>query len=183
MENFDKENSIKLRELLSTTNAKINDEVGEILSDVDERIVEAIIDFDESKDQYQLAFTTRHKVYLVNFDSDSKKNKLESIDKDGIVEAQFIQGLPVGRCTIQFASKGFSFTNIISGRVFDFIQDIKPKEINHANYDNTVRGEFHQLLDPDHAEEIDKLRKYMQEGNISHYEYDDINPAISKAGK
>lgn len=183
MENFEEENSEKLQELLSTINIEINNEVGEILSSIDERIVEAVVDFDASKKFYRLVLTTRHKVYLFSFDEVSKENKLESTDKDRIVGVQFIQGLPNGKCIVQFASQAWTFNNIISGRVFDFVQDIKPREINHANYDNTVRGEFHQLLDPDHAEEIDKLRKYMQEGNISHYEYDDINPAISKAGK
>lgn len=181
MEKFTKENEAKIHGLLSKVNAVSNDEVGKIPTTVNERIVEAIIDdFEGIK---QLVFTTRHEIYFVKLNDSSKNSSMKTISKDEITEATFVQGAPEGKCIIKSASDDWSLNHIVCGRVFDFVQDIKPKEINHAGYDNTVRGEFHQLLDPDHAEEIDKLRKYMQEGNISHYEYDDINPAISKAGK
>ena len=97
---------------------------------------------------------------------------------------EFIKGTPHGKVVINFLDSGcLQLDDIISGRAFDFIQDIKPREINHAGYDNTIRGEFPQLLDPDHAEEIDRLRRWMQDGHISHYEYDDANPVYPKAGK
>ncbi|MCI1554457.1 MAG: histidine decarboxylase maturation protein HdcB [Levilactobacillus sp.] len=179
MEKFAKENATKIHELLSEVNAVSNNEVGKIPTTVSERIVEAIVD--DSQDTIQLIFTTRHKIYFVDLNGDN--SDVKTVGKDEVIDAEFLRGAPEGKCIIKSASENWTFDHIVGGRVFDFIQDIKPKEINHAGYDNTVRGEFHQLLDPDHAEEIDKLRKYMQEGNISHYEYDDINPAISKAGK
>ena len=103
---------------------------------------------------------------------------------DLISNVKFIKGVPNGAFEITFSNgEKWSAKDITQGRVFDFIQELKPQKINLAGYDNTIRGEFPQLLDLDHAEEIDRLRRYMQDGNLSHYEYDDCNPVYPKAGK
>lgn len=95
-----------------------------------------------------------------------------------------MKGTPHGSFLLSFDDGNiFKPNNIICGRVFDFVQDVQANVINVANYDSTIRGDNPQLLDPDHAQEVDKLRKWMQDGNISHYQYDDANPAYPKAGK
>lgn len=120
----------------------------------------------------------REKVYRIN------ENQVDEEDKYDIKDAQFIKGTPHGAFKIVFSDNTkWTSDDIVDGRVFDFIQELKPVQINLAGYDNTIRGEFPQLLDLDHAEEIDRLRRYMQDGNISHYEYDDCNPVYPKAGK
>ena len=113
-----------------------------------------------------------------------KNNEINKEKKINILKADFVKGVPHGSFLIEFKDGcKWNPKNIIEGRVFDFIQSVHPEQINMAGYDNTIRGEFPQLLDPDHAVEIDKLRRYMQEGKISHYVYDDYNPVYPKAGK
>lgn len=104
--------------------------------------------------------------------------------KSSVKVSKFMKGTPHGSFLLSFDDGNiFKPNNIICGRVFDFVQDVQANVINVANYDSTIRGDNPQLLDPDHAQEVDKLRKWMQDGNISHYQYDDANPAYPKAGK
>lgn len=110
--------------------------------------------------------------------------QLHKLNKDAVKSVKFIKGAPHGEVIIELADgTTLNPKDITYGRAFDYIQDIKPKVINLAGYDNTIRGEFPQLLDPDHAVENDRLRRWMQDGHISHYEYDDANPSYPKAGK
>ena len=124
--------------------------------------------------------------YMTSIDSLYKleNGKIEKWNKSDVSAVNFIKGTPHGQVKLSFSNgQTWDLDNITYGRAFDFIQDVKPKEINHAGYDNTIRGEFPQLLDPDHAQEVDRLRKWMQDGHISHYEYEDANPVYPKAGK
>ena len=107
-----------------------------------------------------------------------------SVAKTDVAAVGNVSGCPQGRMRVALANgEAWQLENIVAGRVHDFAQDIRPRAITAAGYDSTVRGEFPQLLDPDHAEEIDALRRWMQDGRLSHYEYDDANPAYPKAGK
>ena len=109
---------------------------------------------------------------------------VESVAKTDVAAVNNISGCPQGQMRIALTGgKVWQLENIVAGRVHDFAQDVRPRAITAAGYDSTVRGEFPQLLDPDHAEEIDALRYWMQKGHLSHYEYDDANPAYPKAGK
>ncbi|RHW48213.1 hypothetical protein DS832_02555 [Bombilactobacillus bombi] len=183
MDDYRNQNLKKIDKLLSDCDINSGKQlVKEIVSNIDDRIVELLLSRDSN--QYYILTSTRNDVFLMSF----VKNDYNSVDlqkdkKINICKAKFIKGTPNGELIITFPNKEWHLKNIIKGRVFDFLQDVKPVNINNAFYDSSIRGEFHQLLDPDHAEEIDKLRRYMQEGHISHYEYDDYNPSISKAGK
>lgn len=109
---------------------------------------------------------------------------VESVAKTDVAAVGDVSGCPQGRMRVALTSgEAWQLENIVAGRVHDFAQDIRPRVITAADYDSTVRGEFPQLLDPDHAEEVDALRRWMQDGRLSHYEYDDANPAYPKAGK
>lgn len=132
----------------------------------------------KNNDEAEYYMTSVHDVYsLVN-------GTLNQYSKKDVKSVEFIKGTPDGKLKVTFNDgTEWKLEDVVYGRAFDFTQDIKPKVINHAGYDNTIRGEFPQLLDPDHAEEIDRLRKWMQDGHISHYEYDDANPVYPKAGK
>lgn len=142
----------------------------------DVRISQIIVNKRRQDSEYYM--TSVH--YLYRF----VNGKIEKWDKKDVSEVTFIKGAPHGKVKLSFSNgETWDLDDITYGRAFDFIQDVKPKEINHAGYDNTIRGEFPQLLDPDHAEEVDRLRKWMQDGHISHYEYDDANPVYPKAGK
>ncbi|WP_290033390.1 histidine decarboxylase maturation protein HdcB [Ligilactobacillus cholophilus] len=147
-----------------------------ILQEIPDKINQVIVDVENNKQI--LCAIGRNKIYLI------KANILQNKKREHIVDVDFISGVPNGKLKIKFDNgEIWNFTNIIKGRVFDFKQELMPGKINEAGYDNTIRGEFPQLLDLDHAEEIDKLRRYMQSGFISHYEYDDCNPVYPKAGK
>lgn len=154
----------------------------EFVLTINDKIVEGLVGKD--KKNYFLLISTRNSIFLLIFNQFEKNSlKVQKRQKADVREVKFIRGVPNGKLSIIFVNDQWKFNHIFRGRVFDFLQDVKPKYINNAGYDYTIRGEFHQLLDPDHAEEIDRLRKYMQDGHISHYEYDDYNPSISKAGK
>lgn len=149
---------------------------------INDKIVESLIG--KGKKNYFLLISTRNSIFLLFFNQFEKDSlTVQQRQKADVREVKFLRGAPNGKFSIIFANDQWKFNHIFRGRVFDFLQDVKPRDINNAGYDYTIRGEFHQLLDPDHAEEIDRLRKYMQDGHISHYEYDDYNPSISKAGK
>ncbi|WP_297632954.1 histidine decarboxylase maturation protein HdcB [uncultured Clostridium sp.] len=146
------------------------------ISNLDEKLSQIVIN--EENNSLTMYITSIHKVYKIH------SNVVTSITKDSVESACASKGVPNGKLKISFVSGDeWNLNNIIFGRAYDFVQDVKPKDINMANYDNTIRGQFPQLLDPDHAEEIDRLRKWMQDGHISHYEFDDANPAYPKAGK
>lgn len=145
------------------------------IKQLDDKINQFVVNEEESKSIYAIG---KHKLYLIYEDC------IDTREKSSVLSVKFKKGVPNGAFEIVFLNgEKWNPQNIIQGRVFDFIQELKPQKINLAGYDNTVRGEFPQLLDLDHAEEIDRLRKYMQDGNISHYEYDDCNPVYPKAGK
>lgn len=140
---------------------------------LDDKISQYVVNEENSKTIYAIG---KSKLYRIN--------EIDTRKRDLISNAKFIRGIPNGAFEIAFSNgEKWSAKNITQGRVFDFIQELKPQKINLAGYDNTIRGEFPQLLDLDHAEEIDRLRRYMQDGNLSHYEYDDCNPVYPKAGK
>lgn len=142
---------------------------------LDDKISQYVVNEENSKTIYAIG---KSKLYRIN------ENEIDTRKRDLISNAKFIRGIPNGAFEIAFSiGEKWSAKNITQGRVFDFIQELKPQKINLAGYDNTIRGEFPQLLDLDHAEEIDRLRRYMQDGNLSHYEYDDCNPVYPKAGK
>lgn len=116
-------------------------------------------------------------VYLFN-----KKTVIKAPRKD--VKVKFIKGLPNGTFKIKLNKhKILTINNIKYQRVFDFLQDLKPKRIYKANYDFTSRLQNALLSDPAHASYIDKLRYAMQRGQISQHDYDSLNPLLSKAGK
>lgn len=142
---------------------------------LDDKINQYVVNEEDSKIIYAIG---KSKLYRIN------ENEIDIRKRDLISNAKFIKGVPNGAFEITFLNgEKWSAKDITQGRVFDFIQELKPQKINLAGYDNTIRGEFPQLLDLDHAEEIDRLRRYMQDGNLSHYEYDDCNPVYPKAGK
>lgn len=146
------------------------------ISKLDEKLSQIVI----NKEDNCLAMyvTSIHKVYKIHLDL------ITTVTKESVQCASASKGTPNGKLNISFKSgEQWILDDIIFGRAYDFVQDIKPKNINSANYDNTIRGQFPQLLDPDHAEEIDRLRRWMQDGHISHYQFDDANPAYPKAGK
>lgn len=146
------------------------------ISKLDEKLSQIVIN--EENNSLTMYVTSIHKVYKIHSDV------VTSITKDLVESACASKGAPNGKLKIDFISGDkWELNNIIFGRAYDFVQDVKPKDINMANYDNTIRGQFPQLLDPDHAEEIDRLRRWMQDGHISHYEFDDANPVYPKAGK
>lgn len=145
------------------------------IEQLDDKISQYVVNEEKSKSVYAIG---KNKLYLIS------ENDLDVRQRNSISSVKFKKGVPNGAFEIIFSNgEKWAPKNIIQGRVFDFIQELKPQKINLAGYDNTIRGEFPQLLDLDHAEEIDRLRKYMQDGNISHYEYDDCNPVYPKAGK
>ena len=110
--------------------------------------------------------------------------KAEQWLKASILTTEFLKPAPNGKAIILLQNDvTLTINEIKEGRIADFLQAIFHKEINSANYDNTIRGQNPRLLDLSHAEQIDKLRRYMQEGKISQYEFDDYNPAYPKAGK
>lgn len=124
--------------------------------------------------------TTRDAIFEIKPHDANVKKYL----KDHVMNTEFMSGTPDGHVLIEFSDGSkLDVKDIMYGRCFDFIQDIKPRQINTAAYDTTIRGQNPQLLDPDHAEEIDRLRRWMQDGHISQYEFDDLNPAYPKAGK
>lgn len=142
----------------------------------DERMSQIIVDKKDNGNDYYLTSIHRFFVY--------SNEEFTAFDKEDVADVEFVNGTPDGEVIITLKDgKVLHPSHICYGRAFDFIQDVKPKVITMAGYDSTIRGEFPQLLDPDHAEEIDRLRRWMQDGNISHYEYDDANPAYPKAGK
>lgn len=142
---------------------------------LDDKISQYVVNEENLKTIYAIG---KSKLYRIN------ENEIDIRKRDLISNAKFIKGVPNGAFEITFSNgEKWSAKDITQGRVFDFVQELKPQEINLAGYDNTIRGEFPQLLDLDHAEEIDRLRRYMQDGNLSHYEYDDCNPVYPKAGK
>lgn len=148
-----------------------------LIQKIDEKISQIVIN--ECGDETAVIVSTRLNLYYFLTDG-----CVQEKNKDEVLEAKFVKGMPHGSAKILFSDgKYWNLNDIIAGRVFDFVQDVKPKRITSAGYDNTIRGESPQLLDPDHADEIDRLRKWMQEGHMSHYEYDDANPGYSKAGK
>ncbi|MGL5415118.1 MAG: histidine decarboxylase maturation protein HdcB [Clostridium sp.] len=174
MEEISKINNTRFKKCVSD---KLYHELfGPHIPDIDEKLSQIII----NKEDLGLAMyiTSIHKVYKIYC------NTVTSATKKSIAYATASKSLSDGKLIIGFKSgEEWILNKIIFGRVFDFAQDVKPKIINSANYDNTIRGQFPQLLDPDHAEEVDKLRRYMQDGHISHYEFDDANPCYPKAGK
>lgn len=146
------------------------------ISKLDEKLSQIVINKEENC--LAMYVTSIHKVYKVRLDV------VTSVTKESIQAASASKGTPNGKLKISFNSDDeWLLDDVVFGRAYDFVQDIKPKNINSANYDNTIRGQFPQLLDPDHAEEIDRLRRWMQDGHISHYQFDDANPAYPKAGK
>lgn len=152
------------------------DFVGKYLSDISDKISQVILN--QRSNGSEIYLTSMKNVYLLT------AHGISAMKKEAVQSAHFEKGAPHGSITITFKDGSvWNPTDIIYGRAFDFVQDTKPRDINIAGYDHTVRGEFPQLLDPDHAEEVDKLRKWMQDGHISHYQYDDANPVLPKAGK
>ena len=154
----------------------ITSEFKQAIERINERMSQVIVN--DKHGSKEILMTSIHNFYRY------ADGEITPFAKSGVKSVEFIKGTPHGKVVINFLDSGcLQLDDIISGQAFDFIQDIKPREINHAGYDNTIRGEFPQLLDPDHAEEIDRLRRWMQDGHISHYEYDDANPVYPKAGK
>lgn len=151
------------------------DDLKKKIEQLNDKINQYVVNEENSKTIYAIG---KSKLYRIN------ENEFVVRKRNLISSAKFIKGTPNGAFEIVFSNgEEWSLKNITQGRVFDFVQELKPQKINLAGYDNTIRGEFPQLLDLDHAEEIDRLRRYMQDGNLSHYEYDDYNPAYPKAGK
>lgn len=143
---------------------------------LNQRVSQIVVN--DNKGNLEYFLTSLHDFFSI---IDDKVTKYVKEDVDSVA---FIKAVPHGEVIIKMKDgQEIHPSNLVSGRGFDFIQDIKPKIITMAGYDNTIRGEFPQLLDPDHAEEVDKLRRWMQDGHISHYEYDDANPVYPKAGK
>ncbi|NME84262.1 DUF5449 family protein [Clostridium sp. SM-530-WT-3G] len=149
---------------------------GAYIPKLDEKISQIVINKED--DGLAMYITSIHKIYKIH------SNEISEASKDSVQDASASKGLPNGKLKIEFKSgEKWILDDVIFGRTYDFVQDVKPKVINMASYDNTIRGEFPQLLDPDHAEEVDRLRRWMQDGHISHYEFDDANPCYPKAGK
>lgn len=114
----------------------------------------------------------------------SHATHVEKWKRNEISSTHFFKGAPHGHIFITLKNHSvIDIDNIVAGRAFDFIQYIYPQKINNASYDFTARHENPYLLDVDHAQEIDRLRSWMQKGHISSYQYDDMNPAYPKAGK
>lgn len=157
-------------------NTLVTDVFKRTLKKLQDRISQIIVN--DGQNGKEILMTSIHNFYRY------ANGEMTLYKKDSVKKVEFVKGTPHGKVIIKFYDfSDLKLNDIVYGRAFDFIQDIKPKEINHAGYDNTIRGEFPQLLDPDHAEEIDRLRRWMQDGHISHYEYDDANPVYPKAGK
>lgn len=146
------------------------------ISKLDEKLSQIVIN--KESNSLDMYVTSIHKVYKIHSDV------ISEVTKESVEYACALKGTPNGKLKIGFKSGDeWILDNIIFGRAYDFAQEIKPRKINSANYDNTIRGQFPQLLDPDHAEEVDRLRRWMQDGHISHYQFDDANPTYPKAGK
>ncbi|UQS84090.1 histidine decarboxylase maturation protein HdcB [Bombilactobacillus thymidiniphilus] len=129
----------------------------------------------------QVIFTAGTKVYYYDL---KQPDSLQYRSREDVKSITGVKAAPHGAIKIEFVDKEkWEFADIIAGRVFDLAQAISPQSNEQAAYDNTIRGGFPQLLDSDHAPEVDRLRNYMQSGYISQYEYDDSNPALPKAGK
>ena len=149
---------------------------GACIPKLDEKMSQVVIN--KENDELTMYITSIHKVYKIH------SNKISEASKYSVQYASASKGVPNGKLKIGFKSgEEWVLDDVIFGRTYDFVQDVKPKVITLANYDNTIRGDFPQLLDPDHAEEVDRLRRWMQDGHISHYEFDDANPCYPKAGK
>ena len=142
------------------------------LEQIKEKFIQVLVNKD---DKLTVLLITPKSFYIISDDV----ILLEKSD----VSLKPVQGTPNGKVIISYNGQLKEFNNIFYGRVYDFCQELKPKSINLASYDFTIRGEFPRLIDPDHAIENDRLRRYMQEGNISHYQFDDANPSYPKAGK
>ena len=150
--------------------------ISKYIADIPDKISQVILN--KMSDGSEVYLTSMKNVYLLT------SHGISAMKKDAVKSAHFKKGVPHGSICLEFKDGTmWNPKNILAGRAFDFVQDTKPRDINVAGYDHTVRGEFPQLLDPDHAEEVDKLRKWMQDGHISHYQYDDANPVLPKAGK
>lgn len=174
MEEVSKINSLRFVQRVS--NEHYQELFRPYISKLDEKLSQIVIN--EENNSLTMYITSIHKVYKIHSDI------VTSVTKDSVESAYASKGVPNGKLKISFMSGDeWELNNIIFGRAYDFVQDVKPKDINMASYDNTIRGQFPQLLDPDHAEEIDRLRRWMQDGHISHYEFDDANPVYPKAGK
>ena len=162
--------NINIKNQYKTINKLINDlkksiTINQMLLDKENNILTAFI-------------SSKHFIYKINV------QKSEKVSCKQICNVKFIHGTPHGSFNIIFKNDSlWQANNIIKGRVFDFLQSIYPIKINLANYNNINRGEASQLLTPEHAIEIDKLRFYFQKGKISKYEFDDFNPSYSKSGK
>lgn len=149
---------------------------GAYIPKLDEKISQIVIDNENGN--LVMYITSIHKIYKIHSD------EISEVSKDSVQDASASKGVPNGKLRIGFKSgEEWILDDVVFGRTYDFVQEIKPKVINLASYDNTIRGQFPQLLDPDHAEEVDRLRRWMQDGHISHYEFDDANPCYPKAGK
>lgn len=154
----------------------ITDELVKLVKNSGARFSQIIINHEDGKNVFYL--TSVKDFYIAN------DNSLKQFSKSDVESVKFVKPVPHGEVIIKLKNgEKFHLKDIIAGRAFDYIQDVKPRTITLAGYDNTIRGEFPQLLDPDHAEENDRLRRWMQDGHISHYQYDDANPAYPKAGK
>lgn len=148
----------------------------EFVKTSDQRFSQLLVDQEGDEPTYFL--TTVHSFFTVS------GTEVNEYPKSEVEKVTVAKPTPNGELTITLKDQTtISAAKIVCGRVYDFAQEIKPKVITLAGYDNTIRGEFPQLLDPDHAEEVDRLRRWMQDGHISHYEYDDANPVYPKAGK
>ena len=146
------------------------------INDIPDKISQVILNRGSSGSEVYI--TSMKNIYLLTFQG------VSAMQKSSVKSAHFVKGTPHGAINVSFKDGSeWNVKDIVAGRAFDFVQDTKPRDINVAGYDHTIRGEFPQLLDPDHAEEVDKLRKWMQDGHISHYQYDDANPVLPKAGK
>ncbi|ANZ58387.1 hypothetical protein BGL34_00165 [Fructilactobacillus lindneri] len=113
----------------------------------------------------------------------AQKDNTKTFPLNQVRKLTFIKGTPNGEIQFKFGNHVYKVNQIRIGRVFDFVQTLKPTLPLEANYTNTNRGENNYLSNPDHAVEIDRLRTALQNGKISRYEYDDFNGSISKAGK
>lgn len=155
---------------------KMTDELKAQIEKLSDRVSQILMDTSTTPETYY--FTSIKNVYRIQGD------QTDSFAKKDIKSAKASKGLPDGKLKVEFNDgTTWEANDIKAGRVYDYAQDAKPRTITLAGYDHTIRGEFPQLLDPDHAEEVDRLRRWMQDGHISHYQYDDANPVLPKAGK
>lgn len=174
MINVSDANNVIIKSVISSDS--MPDFVDKFLGDIPDKISQVILN--RRTNGSEIYLTSMKNVYLLS------SHGILATKKSVVQSAHFVKGAPHGAITITFKDGSeWDPSNIVVGRAFDFVQDTKPRVINMAGYDHTIRGEFPQLLDPDHAEEVDKLRKWMQDGYISHYQYDDANPVLPKAGK